>query len=733
VALKLACPVEILIPQSWIRVSRSERDVIESPTANRAQIGPILSVRSRIEAGRQPIAASPPHPPTAGEHRPSLSRAAQAMLAWAVVVAFGMVRLIWVQRRTVRLVRQAQATNRESLDHEFAALQRRSRVKRKVRLLHTAQIRSPVAACPLAPCVVMPTDLLRVLTAKQRRWTLLHEIAHIRRGDLWASLAQSVLQTIFFFNPVVWLAGRMIDSLREDACDDEASALADIGSKESGQGLLAIVEFIQRSALPATNVHAVGILCHQARVRRRIMRLVQRERCDDVRLAWPTRWALGLLAVVMLPSVHAQSGDQTTVAARIAALEAELEILKRGVADESADGDEKSVAEEKAMIKWKGQVVAPGGGRQKYVVREIDTSGLPEQGLLLIQLEAGDGQSGVSFDLFPADTEIPDDPEQQEQLRQTASLASRYDVPPGTKGQIVHPYKRGQKFKLAASGDWASREDSRNTFSVSVAPAEAESIRSITVSSSTAPGEVAATVRRYTPGELVLDASPSITVSADGQLVTLRSGSAPTSDADAVAKVKGNQVGEDAVPVVHRRAAATGASPEFSPLDLARAGAISSWKGVLHFTTSGQSLLESEVRLEGPGAGKQDYRVIDVDTSDFDGESGLLIVKISMGDEKCGGSFDLFPGDVEMPESPEKQEALRVAKGLAHLYDLRTGQSGTLIYPFTKGQKFKLGATGSWGSEAGAENSVKINVRAAKFSSHRSGPSGDGLFGALHR
>ena len=49
---------------------------------------------------------------------------------------------------------------------------------------------------------------------------LLHELAHLRRGDdLW-NLVQQVVQILYWPHPLTWLAARMIAGVREQACDD---------------------------------------------------------------------------------------------------------------------------------------------------------------------------------------------------------------------------------------------------------------------------------------------------------------------------------------------------------------------------------------------------------------------------------------------------------------------------------------------------------------------------------
>ena len=100
------------------------------------------------------------------------------------------------------------------------------------------QVTSPAVGGLLRPTIVMPPDLDDGLTAKQLNWILLHELAHIRRGDLWVVLIQRVVGAAFFFHPAVHLVNWAIDQLREYACDDVALAAAHASRHSCGEGFL---------------------------------------------------------------------------------------------------------------------------------------------------------------------------------------------------------------------------------------------------------------------------------------------------------------------------------------------------------------------------------------------------------------------------------------------------------------------------------------------------------------
>ena len=58
------------------------------------------------------------------------------------------------------------------------------------------------------------------LDLAQLRHVFLHELAHLKRFDIAVGLLTAVVQTVHWFNPLVWLAFRRMRDDREVACDD---------------------------------------------------------------------------------------------------------------------------------------------------------------------------------------------------------------------------------------------------------------------------------------------------------------------------------------------------------------------------------------------------------------------------------------------------------------------------------------------------------------------------------
>jgi len=77
----------------------------------------------------------------------------------------------------------------------------------------------PASVGLFRPQVVVPDDFATRYATAEQALVLAHERAHIARGDLQANLVASLLQCVFWFNPLVHLGVRCFRQDQELACD----------------------------------------------------------------------------------------------------------------------------------------------------------------------------------------------------------------------------------------------------------------------------------------------------------------------------------------------------------------------------------------------------------------------------------------------------------------------------------------------------------------------------------
>jgi len=77
------------------------------------------------------------------------------------------------------------------------------------------------AVCGLvSPVIVVPRNLAPTLGSRHLRDVLFHELAHVKRHDLWVNLAQNILQVLYFYNPVLLVLNAVIRRLQDEAANE---------------------------------------------------------------------------------------------------------------------------------------------------------------------------------------------------------------------------------------------------------------------------------------------------------------------------------------------------------------------------------------------------------------------------------------------------------------------------------------------------------------------------------
>lgn len=91
--------------------------------------------------------------------------------------------------------------------------------RRPVRVLESDDTPSPCTFGFMRPVVLLPAAGADWLEP-QRRFTLLHELAHVRRFDYLTTQIASLACAVHWHNPLVWFAAIQARKLQEQACDD---------------------------------------------------------------------------------------------------------------------------------------------------------------------------------------------------------------------------------------------------------------------------------------------------------------------------------------------------------------------------------------------------------------------------------------------------------------------------------------------------------------------------------
>jgi beta-lactamase regulating signal transducer with metallopeptidase domain len=127
------------------------------------------------------------------------------------------------------------------------------------RLLVSRAVENPAVSGLLRPSVIIPEDLETTLSPAELRHVLLHEAAHVRRQDLRWHMATLVVLALHWFNPLVWLAVRLMRADREAACDAMVLSVIPGDAREAyGATLLRIQERLAHLIAPHSRLGSLG-------------------------------------------------------------------------------------------------------------------------------------------------------------------------------------------------------------------------------------------------------------------------------------------------------------------------------------------------------------------------------------------------------------------------------------------------------------------------------------------
>lgn len=125
---------------------------------------------------------------------------------------------------------------------------------------------TPMVVGLFNPVVILPETIVKTMTAEQLLPIIMHELAHVKRGDLWFSLVQELLAIVFWWSPVMRGFNRQIHINRELACDFRAVKALN-SPKQYAQSLLDCAKIMVSQK---QNVLSVGLFSKKKELTERI-------------------------------------------------------------------------------------------------------------------------------------------------------------------------------------------------------------------------------------------------------------------------------------------------------------------------------------------------------------------------------------------------------------------------------------------------------------------------------
>ncbi|TAM61840.1 MAG: TonB family protein [Rhodanobacter sp.] len=172
-----------------------------------------------------------------------------ALLPWLVLAWLSGVLLLSVRawRQWLKLkVLVNMAESMPTWQGRVADMAKRFGVRRQVTVLCSKVIATPALIDWWRPVILLPMAVACGFPVQQIELILAHELAHLRRWDPLANLFQVVVETLYFYHPVVHWISRDVRDEREICCDEMALSAGGGSRRDFAQALTELGELRER-------------------------------------------------------------------------------------------------------------------------------------------------------------------------------------------------------------------------------------------------------------------------------------------------------------------------------------------------------------------------------------------------------------------------------------------------------------------------------------------------------
>jgi len=219
---KVPAPIQVELPA----VTRPVPTVAVKPTAPPLPVQTAQPPQEHTPS-TPPAAAVSTAPPPAASAAPEAPRPVRRpdpvrllFTLWLVGVAGVLAWNAAAHLRFLRYLRRwaAPVTDGETISI-FHSLGNRLSLPRRPRLLECRGLKVPMLAGTLRPTVLLPQEPME---DRALALSLLHELTHYRRRDVWRKVLAVWVNALYWFDPLMWWMVRLMERDGELACDEEA-------------------------------------------------------------------------------------------------------------------------------------------------------------------------------------------------------------------------------------------------------------------------------------------------------------------------------------------------------------------------------------------------------------------------------------------------------------------------------------------------------------------------------
>lgn len=254
-----------------------------------------------------------------------IQQSGRYFLLWLTVVAWFLVLLSRRYRRMRAEIRRAQPAP-DWLERQLDECRDLLGIRRPVTVRLSEDVPGPVICGLRRPVLLLPACVPARLTSLELKAVLGHELVHVQRCDTWVNLAQSLLQILYFYHPLVWVANHATKRVRELAVDETVLTALQIKASQYTDTLIHVAEMAYRQ--PAPNVCFVRLAESREALKERITHMLRHKNPKRVRPGWVGLILIGVVGALLVPM-----GQARPVQPEPKKVDMEVPALPEGVAE----------------------------------------------------------------------------------------------------------------------------------------------------------------------------------------------------------------------------------------------------------------------------------------------------------------------------------------------------------------------------------------------------------------
>ena len=212
---EIRAPIQITAPSDIVIYEENEPDPLPVPE-------PVKPVEPIVPAP-MPSVPTTPATPSVAEPEKQITLYQIVFAVWAAGATFV---LLWYAITHWRFLRWLRRWGDPVLNagtiRLFNELGDKLELNRRPEVLVCTGLKVPILAGVFAPKLLLPEG---EMGQNALRYSLIHELTHFKRRDIWLKTLALLVNAVHWFNPFMWYMTRLVERDTELACDEAALKL----------------------------------------------------------------------------------------------------------------------------------------------------------------------------------------------------------------------------------------------------------------------------------------------------------------------------------------------------------------------------------------------------------------------------------------------------------------------------------------------------------------------------